>query len=226
MSIESSPEYEKTFVFCLLGDNHISNNFLKGWTEIVGFCLMNKIKPILSCGSVDNYVSRMGSLMVSGESNIPFDGKVKYDKIIFISSKVICSIESLRKLISSDKDIVSALCSNKFGLENTNYIENFDLNVKGTSTFEYASLEDARNRAKIAKDANETTLMKVNYVNFNILSVNRGVLERLGMPWFNYDPMTNDITGDSYFCNKCKQAGIDIFVDLDCFVTTEKNIVY
>lgn len=219
-------KYEKTVVFCLLGDQNISCNFIKIWTEIVGYCMMNNIKPVLSTINTDNFVHRMGALVPSSENGQPFDGTLNYDKIVFISSKTFCTIEVLKKLISTNKDVFSALCTNKMSLENTNYIEDLDLNDETKKSFDYALLEDAKKKSKEAKDAGESTLLKVNFVNFSLLSVNKGVLEKLGLPWFNYDPKTNDTSGDVYFCHKCKELGVDIFVDLDCFVSSEKNVIY
>ena len=219
-------KYEKTIVFCLMGDQNISCNFIKIWTEIVGYCIMNNIKPVLSTVNTDNFVHRMGALIPSAETGQPFEGTLDYDKIVFISSKTFCTIEVLKKLISTNKDVLSALCTNKMSLENTNYIEDLDLNDETKKSFDYALLEDAKKKSKEAKDAGESTLLKVNFVNFSLLSVNKGVLEKLGLPWFNYDPKTNDISGDVYFSHKCKELGVDIFVDLDCFVSSEKNVIY
>lgn len=219
-------KYEKTIVFCLLGDQNISCNFIKIWTEIVGYCIMNNIKPVLSTVNTDSFVHRMGALIPSAETGKPFEGTLDYDKIVFISSKTFCTIEVLKKLISTDKDVLSALCTNKMSLENTNYIEDLDLNDETKKSFDYALLEDAKKKSKEAKDAGESTLLKVNFVNFSLLSVNKGVLEKLGLPWFNYDPKTNDMSGDVYFSHKCKELGVDIFVDLDCFVSSEKNVIY
>ena len=98
-------KYEKTVVFCLLGDQNISCNFIKIWTEIVGYCMMNNIKPILSTINTDNFVHRMGALVPSSENGQPFDGTLNYDKIVFISSKIFCTIEVLKNLISTNKDV-------------------------------------------------------------------------------------------------------------------------
>jgi hypothetical protein len=225
--VQPDQVYEKTFVFCILSDdNTVSCNFMKLWTEIVGYCIMKKIKPILSTVSNDNFSARMNALTPSSETCKPFEGKIDYDRIVYISSKSICSIGLLEKIISSDKDIVSALSTNKMSLENTNYIEDFNMEDETKQSFVYAKVEDAKTKLKTAKDAGESTLLKVNFVNFSLLSINKGVFEKMGLPWFNYDPRTNDITGDIHFANKCKESGVDIYVELDCFIPTEKNIIY
>ena len=46
------------------------------------------------------------------------------------------------------------------------------------------------------------------------------------LPWFNYEEQVNDITGDMYFCNKCKENDIDLYVDLKLAVNSEKNVIY
>ncbi len=227
MNTEISDEkYEKTFVFCLLNEHNISCNFMMVWTEIVGYCLMKKIKPLLTTIKSDNFVSRMNILNPSSEKNIPFQG-ANYDKIIFISTKTICNnFAAFEKLISSPEDVVSALTTNKMGLENTNYIEHMDLSDETKKSFDYALIESAKSKLKTLKETNESTLLKVDFVNISFLAINKGVFEKMGIPWFNYNPKTNDISGDVHFCNKCKENGIDIFVDLECYVTSEKNIIY
>ena len=225
--IQPDQVYEKTLIFCILSDdNTVSCNFMKMWTEIVGYCITQKIKPILSTISNDNFSTRMNALKPSSETRKPFEGKFDYDKIVYISSKSICTISLLEKIISSDKDVVSALSANKMSLENTNYIEDFNMEDETKQSFEYAKVEDAKTKLKTAKDAGESTLLKVNFVNFSLLSINKGVLEKMGLPWFNYDSRTDDITGEVHFANKCKESGVDIYVELDCLIPTEKTIIY
>lgn len=64
-------QFEKTIIFCVLGDT-ASFNFLKVWTEIVGYCLMNKIKPVLSTAKTTMFNSKMGVLSANSELNAVF----------------------------------------------------------------------------------------------------------------------------------------------------------
>ena len=71
-----------------------------------------------------------------------------------------------------------------------------------------------------------SSLVKVDYVDFHVMSIRKGVFEKMTMPWFSYEDTTKDITGDIMFCDKCKKSGVDIYVDLNLFVNCEKHIIY
>tara|TARA_Y100000389_G_scaffold178371_1_gene191509 strand:+ start:25493 stop:26143 length:651 start_codon:yes stop_codon:yes gene_type:complete len=216
--MDSSIEYEKTIIFCVIGDK-IEHQFLRSWTEIVGYCIINKIKPVLSTRNVDNFVSKTQLLMPTSETNAPFGNKIEYDYVIFISTSAICSIDSLKSILGLNKDIVSGFSLNKTNLEKTNYIVNFDHNNGENNN--YDEVENAKRLLN-----NDKKLIKVDYVDFNLVCIKSGVLEQIKLPWFNYDGKTNDITGEVYFCNKCKENGIDILVNLETFIPCEKKLIY
>jgi hypothetical protein len=70
-----------------------------------------------------------------------------------------------------------------------------------------------------------SSLVKVNHIDFSVVCIKKGVFEKLKFPWFNYEGSVNDVTGDVYFCNKCKDANIDIYVDLQLLVNCERNVI-
>ena len=82
--------YDKTIVFCVVGES-LSHNFLRSWTEIVGYCLLNNIKPILSSHRHNTFVSKSYVLSPDIETNSPFSGNVDYDYIIYIKKVFHCS---------------------------------------------------------------------------------------------------------------------------------------
>ncbi len=62
-------------------------------------------------------------------------------------------------------------------------------------------------------------LIKVDLIGGFCTLVNREVFERLEWPWFRIVCSVKDRTfggEDIYFSRKCKQAGIDLWVDTDC----------
>lgn len=216
MTTPELDDYEKKIIFCVVGDN-IEHEFLRNWTEIVGYCIMNKIKPILTTKKINNFVTKTQLLMPTSETNAPFGNKIEYDFVIFLSTSAICSIESLKKLLEVDLDIVSGFALNKTDLEKTNYIVEY--NPEGPS--EYEKVADAKTKLD-----NDEKMVRVDYVDFNTLCIKKGVLEKIKLPWFNYDGKANDILGEVYFCNKCKENNIDIFVNLESFVPCEKKLIY
>ena len=69
----------------VLGET-VTSDFLRLWTEIVGYCLMNKIKPVLSNAKTSMFNSKLGVLSPSSELNVPFGGKQDYDYIIYVKN--------------------------------------------------------------------------------------------------------------------------------------------
>lgn len=221
MSENTEKKYDKTIVFCVLGES-LSHNFLRSWTEIVGYCLMNNIKPTLSSHKHNTFVSKTYVLSPSSETNTPFSGNVDYDYIIYIKNTSLVNAEIIKKMIEQDLDVLSCLSTNNYNLRDTNYIEHFDLNDVKTNNYKYGKNEDVN---KLLQGDSESSLLKVDYFDFNVVCVKRGVFEKMKLPWFNYEETVRDITGDIYFCNKCKENNIDLFVDLKLIVSNEKNIV-
>ena len=218
---------EKIIVFCVIGET-ISHNFMRLWTEIVGHCLMNNIKPVLSTHKHNTFVSKTSVLSIDIQENAPFSNKLEYDYIIFMKTNYLIDMNVIKKMINHDLDVLSCLTSNNFNLQQTNYIEEFDLSKVNTNKYEYGKIQDVNELLKNAdtQEGTETSsLLKVDYFDFNVVCIKKGVLEKMKLPWFNYDETVNDITGDIYFCNKCKENNIDLFVDLKLAVNSEKNVI-
>jgi len=234
--------FEKQIVFCLLGKT-FSSDFLRTWTEIVGYCLMNKIKPILSSAKSTEFNSKMSALSISGDINAPFGGKLDYDYIIYVKNDCLPSVSTVIEMIRHDLDVVSCLTTNERSLKHTNYIEDFELSSIKQNHYNYCKFEDIRDMMKNINDYeasirdasgnllenidNEkpSSLVKVNHVDFAVVCVKKGVFEKLKLPWFNYEETSNDITGDIYFCNKCKEADVSIYVDVNLIANCERSVI-
>tara|TARA_Y100000389_G_scaffold127050_1_gene124409 strand:- start:1 stop:726 length:726 start_codon:yes stop_codon:yes gene_type:complete len=235
--------FEKKIVFCLLGKT-FSSDFIRTWTEIVGYCLMNKIKPILSSAKSSEFNSKMAALSISGDINAPFGGKLDYDFIIYIKSDCLPSVNIVIEMIKHDLDVVSCLSSNERSLKHTNYIEDFELSEIKQKSYNYCKFEDIQDKMNklneyeaSIRDASgnlkenietiekPSSLVKVNHVDFSVICIKNGVFEKLKLPWFNYEETSNDITGNLYFCNKCKQADVDILVDLNLLTNSERSVI-
>jgi hypothetical protein len=99
-----------TIVFCLPGTN-FSGKFLECWTEVVAYCLRNRIRLILSCKLSCNicYVRNMclGADVSRGVRQKPFNGAVDYDFLMWIDSDILFTPAQFQRLLSHDKEIVS-----------------------------------------------------------------------------------------------------------------------
>lgn len=222
-------KYAKTIVFCIIGET-ISHNFMRSWTEIVGYCLMNNIKPVLSSHKHNTFVSKTSVLSMSLDENVPFSNKLDYDYIIYVKSSCLINVEIVKKMMDHELDVLSCLSSNNFNLRQTNYIEEFELSNVDINKYEYGKFEDANELLKKSEEqdissSSSSSLLKVSYFDFNVVCIKKGVFEKMKLPWFNYEKKVNDITGDMYFCNKCKEHDIELYVDLKLVVNSEKNVI-
>ena len=151
---------EKIIVFCVIGET-ISHNFMRSWTEIVGHCLTNNIKPVLSTHKHNTFVSKTSVLSIDIQENAPFSNKLEYDYIIFMKTNYLIDMNVIKKMINHDLDVLSCLTSNNFNLQQTNYIEKFDLSKVNTNKYEYGKMQDVD---ELLKNAESSSLLKVDYL--------------------------------------------------------------
>ena len=99
-------------IFALPGRSY-SGRFLQSWTELVHACLKNDIQPIMSqhYSPVVYYARNMclGGDNLRGVDQLPFNGQVDYDYIMWIDSDIVFSPQHFFNLLQHDKDIVSGL---------------------------------------------------------------------------------------------------------------------
>ena len=235
----NTENFSKTVVFCIEGKEYVQE-FMRAWTEIVAYCFTNNIRPVLSIQETNYFNSKMRLVQSSGHMNVPFNDNIKYDYIIFMNSSFLVNSNIVKELLAHELDIVSCLTLNKNSLQQSNYIEKFDLNDSTVESYSYENMERPNQILKEykeyvnskndisgndVKDDEPSTLLKVEHLDFTVLCIKKGVLEKLPLPWFNFEQKTNDITGEVYFCNKCKTAGIDIYVDLKLQASSVKSVI-
>jgi hypothetical protein len=119
--------------------------------------------------------------------------------LLFMDSDTIAEPESLKKLLDDDKDVVSAVIYKKGG----DHSPCFGFYDEKTRTF----------HTPMPFPYNE--LIPVDTVGTGFVLIKRSVLEKVKAPWFEcYDK--GQAGEDVYFCAKCKDAGVQIYVDTGC----------
>lgn len=225
-------------LFCIMGDS-FSSNFLRSWTELFGFCISNNIQPIM----INNdgkypYENRNKCLGINyantGNNQIPFQGKVNYDYIMWIDSKTVFNVDMFKSLLSSNKNIVSGLCLNH-DLKTFNCIESFN-NEEFLKTGVYNFIKNTDISEKKENNEGYEKLLKVNYSCMNFMLMKKGIIEQFDTPWFQPlksvfhnnegEQILNLLENEEYyFSKKCNKLNIDIFVNIDCIVNKEFNII-
>jgi hypothetical protein len=222
-----------TVVFCIPGDN-FSSEFLKKWTELFGFCLMNNIQPILSNGYSSNvfFVRNMclNGDVLKGIEQKPFQGKINYDYIMWIDSDQVFSVQHFVSLLNANQDIVSGYYMMK-NCRQYAVVPNMD-NDYFLKYGSYQFLDDTMVKECIEK--NNSHLLEVDYCGMGFMLVKKGVFEKFEYPWFQ--PETSEFTlgnvkikdynsEDVYFCKKCRELGYKIIIDLNVRVGHEKKLI-
>jgi len=72
--------------------------------------------------------------------------------------------------------------------------------------------------AQVITDSDSVGIQQVNRVGTGIMLIRVDVFDCIAEPWFiiGYNPETGNYTGEDYwFCEKCREAGIPIWIDHD-----------
>jgi len=214
-----------------------SNKFLLSWSHTLGtlwdrgfdFQVVNKYSSVV-------YYARnmcLGGDNLKGENQLPFQGQVDYDYIMWFDSDIVWHPDNFYKLLTTlegypQLDIVSGL----YKMEDMKHyatVVKWDLDYfKKHGTFKFMSVDDL-------KLYNTNTLIEVAYTGMGFILIRKGVFEKIGYPWFR--PiwenilLDNGITAidftseDVGFCRTATEKGIKIMVDPSIIVGHEKTVV-
>jgi len=215
-------------IFCLPG-REFSGRFLQCWTKLVHACLNNDIQPIMSqhYSPLLYYVRNMclGGSNIAGTHQLPFQGRIDYDYIMWIDSDIVFHPDQFFKLLDADKEIVSGLYMMQ---DNIHYatVENWDnefFKAKGYFPFLTPQIVSQRKEPFV-----------VDYTGFGWILMKKGVFESLEYPWFQPIWKEYEVDGkiireftmeDVAFCHMIKDKGYDIWIDPSIVVGHEKMIV-
>jgi hypothetical protein len=215
-------------VFCLPGRT-FSNNFLTSWSNLLQYLPKYGITPILSnsYSPLLYYVRNqcLGGASVRGKNQIPFDGQVDYDYIMWIDSDMVFEVNDFIKLLNMNKDIASGIYKTQ---NNSNYatVEKWNKEYYAKNgSFEFLDDKLINKRTKP---------FKVEYTGFGWVLIKKGVFESLEYPWFQPlweefkvgDTSFKEFTmEDVAFCRMITKKGYDIYVDPTLIIGHEKMLV-
>lgn len=209
-------------IFCLPGKT-FSNNFLQSWTSTVMWGVKSGIdfKYNIRQGSNIYHLRSacLGGNILQGKDQVPFQGQIDYDYIMWIDSDQTFQPEQIQQLISRDKDIVSGL----YLMQDCKHfacVEEFDSNyfIKN-GYFKFITPPDIKDK----KD-----LIPVAYNGMGFMLIKKGVYEKIGYPWFEPISLTinDDIrdfcSEDASFCIRAAKKGFTVYADPTVVVAHEK----
>ena len=142
----------------------------------------------------------------------PFKGQITYDKILWIDSDIIFTVDDAMRLLDHDKDVVSGA-----------YL------LGSGEVTAYPKLLD---RALMYEDVLKMTEpIKIAGCGFGFLAVKHGVFESLSRPWFQSVEVETDdgykfmmMGEDLSWCKRVTDLGYEIWFDPTIRVTHHKMI--
>lgn len=160
-----------------LNEEKISYKFFNGYSSIVSDARNNTI--------------------CDDESEIPFGGKITYNKMMWIDSDMGWTPDQFLRLYESEKDIIGGVY----------------LSSSGGPTYGLGS------KMMNAISLSFTDPFRVLGVGFGLVAIKSGVFEDIAFPWFEIETKIDDegkrktIGEDFVFCNKALAAGYETYVD-------------
>ncbi len=215
--LEQKVEKQKVIIFCIPG-NKFNSAFLLNWSELLLKCLINNYRPIL-CQENDRniFIERNkclgGNILENNKEQMPFQGNIEYDYIVWINPNVIFSFEDFEKIIKSDYDVTSGVYTLNNTLGISNIVKDFDYNFyKKNGTFNFLT-----NDSIIKMDKINNRYFEADFVDFGWVCIKKGVSEKIEYPWFDTyiknDEVISIFTDSYYYCKKLKEKGVKIMVD-------------
>lgn len=217
-------------VVCMPGNN-FSSKFLMSLWDLQEGCHKRRIELIPSTASSSNvYMVRskcLGADLKRGTKQKPFNGAT-YDYLLWIDSDQVFSFKHLEKLLSYNKDIVSAYYAWEGGQGLTCGKWDIDFFKRNMYMPYYTEMS-------LKGSKREDGLVEVDWVGFGFLLVKHGVFETLEYPWFKPHYTTVQLGSmtisdfsmeDVGWCLSVKEKGFKIYVDPTLKVGHEKTQVF
>lgn len=222
-------------IFCIPG-REFSLHFLQAWTTLVLELNRRRVTFILSSTySPVVYYARTSCLrghVLRGVDQLPFNGEITYDVIMWIDSDMVFNPENFFKLydrMRRDKEIqclagVYPMADGK----HTTIVKDWDEDffVKN-GTFQFLTMEEVLPE----KEGDPKPLFEAYYAGFGWLMVRYGVHEQLKYPFFRptFHTLPNGIydfsSEDASWFWLLRQEGIKLHVDPNVRLGHEKMIV-
>jgi hypothetical protein len=218
-------QLEVDYVFCLPGAT-FSANFLYCWSETIQYLITNKktfvfinfYSPLVTYTRNQMLRGIPGNLGLLTTNTKLFNNEIKTKKIIFIDDDIYWTIEDLKKILESDKDIISGFYK-MLGVnekEKSNYIT-------GLIGEEWLTEKDIKNT---------TGLIELDAIGFGFVAIKSEVFEKIKFPWFETYEKVRERDGvvlnygeDFNFCQKALKAGFKVYGDPTVKVGHEKKVV-
>jgi hypothetical protein len=195
--------------FCFPGRTYYSQAMVS-WANTVEYLIKNRISYRFNFGYTP-LVHHTRNILVASNPGMqyesiptkPFDGKYKPKKVIMIDDDIVWTVEDIKKIIESDKDIIGGFYWSE--------IEN-----KVVAEF----IDNPRNKIEAYELDKYDEPIELNQCGFGFVAINFEVFEKMQFPWFELfyvkDTRTNEffpVGEDVYFSIKARELGYKTYGD-------------
>lgn len=220
----------KKVIFLLPGEL-FSNNFLRSWTKLLLKLPEYEITPDVHW-TVGTNIYKIRNDMLMGKNDKgpdqkPFQGKLKYDYIMWIDSDQVFTPEQFKKLLNTMEK------NNEIHILSGIYLK--DNNRDYTSVVGTNHPEFPGKKAGFIVPADirgKTKLIEADFTGMGFMLVRYGVFESLSYPWFlpiQYSYLKNTIVGftseDASFCKRARDKGFKTYIDPALIIGHEKSAI-
>ena len=228
-----------------------SGNF--SWQAVLGLLSLNELGPVTHPETGITYYMwvalEQSSLIYKNRNDLADIRGQKdpyhwFDYLMFIDSDMVWETEWIINLAILDLPVVGALAVRKgWPYRPTIFMENpkqpGQLMVPMINPQKFVEMEKQVENIKGSINRARARCMRVAGIGTGFTMIRRDVLQQIPPPWFfhdirlpnpgeeeDYDVLKNTRGEDVYFCLKCKERGIPVFVDLGMHVGHEGQYIF
>jgi len=231
--VSLTPQKKPVVVFCIPG-KEFTPGFFDSWTKMLielgkncpfDIVVSRHYSPVIfHCRA-----NLLGADNRAGKHQIPFQGRIDYDYIMWLDSDIVFEPQDVFKLFRAmERDrTLEVLCGIYLTTSGTHstIVKDWNLDFfQRTGMFPFLTPEELK---KIAQKSPKK-LADVFYAGMGFMMCRKGAIEKVTYPWF--EPIMHEIeisrdfsSEDVSLCWKWRDAGVKIWVDPDVLVGHEKS---
>ena len=124
----------------------------------------------------------------------------KYSHVLMLDSDVVMPLDAISKMLHEGRDVVSGYYARK--------------TFKSTSCVVPLTTTNYENKMTLSEISERSEPFAVRAIGLGCALISRDVFERIDAPWFKYDIRDDGslLSEDYWFCRKCIEHGVSVYV--------------
>ena len=211
-------------IFCMPGRVY-SREFLLGWSDLLMQASSKGHQVMISqqYSSVVHFARTkcLGGDVLKGPDQVPFQGELDYDVMMWIDSDIVFKTEDFFALLESPHTVTAGMYMME-DLQHFATVGEWNQEIfEKTGTFKFMKPDDIIGSSRY---------VPVAYTGMGWMMIRRGVVESIKYPWFwselqTIGPLVDMNSEDVSFCRALSKAGHQVFVDTKIRVGHQKMMI-